>query len=208
LGVTSTTRANPNITFPYFRYVDFNAMDMTSQETAKNTLKYKDKTWNLPFTAKIEMLDLTSIELESPEQELAVYDLGFEDWIQWDCYINHFENYDWIELVDPELPDGGFQRFLIQLGYNEASYNEEGAAPESEDLYWKELSDDQQEAATNLCYFEEIWNEELSIPEWSNHYTASPTTSNMPSDAPSLMPSDVPSLMPSDMPSAVPTPIE
>jgi hypothetical protein len=168
-------------------------MDMTSQEIAKKTLKYKDTTWNKPMTAEIELLDLTTIYEDSPEQEEAIYLLGIEDWFQWDCYINHFYNYGWTELADPELPDGDVTRLLIQLGWSEASYNGDVDPPESEDLLWNELSADQQETATNLCYFEEIWNQELSIPEWSSSYTASPkATSNIPSDMPSLMPSLIP----------------
>ena len=83
----------------------------------------------------------------------------------WDCYINHYYEYDWYELVEYNIVDD-----YVGLGWTEAMWecsDEEGndddddcevLVPESEDFDWEELSSKEQQHATNLCFFEELWN--------------------------------------------------
>jgi len=56
-----------------------------------------------------------------------------------------------------------------KLGWNQASWDEEIEAPDSEDKDWAELSDEERIAATQLGYVEETWNgvevQEIREPE-------------------------------------------
>ena len=39
------------------------------------------------------------------------------------------------------------------LGWDEDSWDNDGDAPDTEDMYWDELTPEQQAAAVQLCYF-------------------------------------------------------
>ena len=80
----------------------------------------------------------------------------------WDCWMNHYFDYFWEELLDDDL-----QEYFVILGWTQEMWDEESGVPLSEDLAWEELSDQQQAAATYICYFPDLWNMELEIGEWT-----------------------------------------
>jgi hypothetical protein len=221
---------NDDVPYPNFRYVAFSDLhDGVTQLLTTKVLGYKQGTWNNPYTADVEFIDFGS--LEQAQQDVAIA-LGFIDWLQWDCYVNHFSWYEW-----DELEEDGFQEYMAILGWTEASWNGDAEYPESEDMDFDELSETQREAAMQLCYFKEVWEMELSIPDWPARTIIEPSGTTrhspmpsfrpslrpnrepspdmpyedehslIPSDVPSLIPSDVPSLIPSNAPSTMPSPL-
>lgn len=84
----------------------------------------------------------------------------------WDCCINHYEDYDWAEL--------GYWNYTKQieahevLGWTKEIYGTTNATlwPKSEFLLWRNLTEYQQYmAASKFCYTEEIWDERLPLYE-------------------------------------------
>ena len=51
------------------------------------------------------------------------------------------------------------------LGWNQDIWDEDGTPPDSSETYWADLPMDQQEAAYNLCYWENTWNW-ISLDVW------------------------------------------
>ena len=81
----------------------------------------------------------------------------------WDCWINHYGGYYWSDLVSWEIAP-----FYEALGWDEDAYNSVNASdyPESVGKSWTELTSEEQQAAANLCYIEETWNEEPFSTGW------------------------------------------
>ena len=115
------------------------------------------QTWNSPLNNELE--DFIFDELYDNAQSGAI-SLGFGD-EKWDCHVNHYFGWWW-----EEMEDIGLDQHLTTLGWDETTWDNDGPKPESEGLYWEGLSDEQQGAASQLCYFEELWNAEETIPEW------------------------------------------
>jgi len=139
--------------FPYaqpeIRYTPYQSLDLTAQNIVLEKLGYTAQTWNVHRLASIERrgwAGLTSDQLDGAIQ------LGFTE-NTWDCFINHYEYYDWATLVDKELV-GHFEA----LGWDENSWAGNGVAPETEGKWWGQLTTAEQEAATQICFFEDNWN--------------------------------------------------
>lgn len=139
--------------FPYarpeFRYTPFESLDQTSQNIALAKLGYTPQTWNVHRLASIERRGwdaLTSDQLDGADQ------LGFTE-NTWDCFVNHYESYDWETIVDK-----GVHMHYEELGWNENNWNGAGESPDTEGKWWEQLSKVQQEAAGQLCFFEDNWN--------------------------------------------------
>ena len=77
-----------------------------------------------------------------------------------DCWVNHYVGLFW-----SSLEERGLETYYIALGWSVESWEGGAEKPATEDLYWDELSLDQQNAATNLCYFKNLWNQDL-IGDW------------------------------------------
>ena len=151
--------SNETIPFPYHRYVAFDLLNESKQAIANSSLEYVNTTWNMPGTASIEDLDYFSI---SDAQKRAVLSLGFVGEDDWDCYINHYDYYDWDELLDD-----GVQIFYLMLGWTEKSWEGKESSPPSEEKDWDELASCEQIAADELCFFEEIWDRLLPVYLWN-----------------------------------------
>ena len=78
----------------------------------------------------------------------------------WDCHINHYYGYWW-----SDLEESGFDQYLIVLGWDENGWDDDGSAPESDDSYWDDLTPEEQSAASQICYFKDLWDG-VPIPEW------------------------------------------
>ena len=77
---------------------------------------------------------------------------------RWDCYINHYNFYDWDELVDD-----GVQEFFETLGWNNNSWIGNEDPPASDGKLWMDLSFEEKSAAEEVCFFKATWNsQELS----------------------------------------------
>lgn len=80
----------------------------------------------------------------------------------WDCSINHFLAFWWTDLEELGITD-----YLSSLGWNNDSWDNDGPLPDTEDLYWDELTPEQQASASHLCYFRDLWDG-IPIPEWED----------------------------------------
>lgn len=52
------------------------------------------------------------------------------------------------------------------LGWNETIWESGENLPDTEDKFWADLTANEEMAATTLCYFQEIWDEEESINDF------------------------------------------
>ena len=153
--------------YPAFRYVPWSDLSSDFVEQAKS-LGYQESTWNTPGTARVEKRAYE--DLNKRETEAAVA-LGFTDKNVWDCYMNHYDDYDW-----DELDTAGVQYYFELLGWTEARWSENGDDDTTADFMWDkdwtELDAAQQTAARQLCFQQETWDG-VSLDEWTctkDHY--------------------------------------
>ena len=128
-------------------------------------LGYKEVTWNSVGSAEIE--GLAFFELSADQQTLAKK-LGFNE-ERWDCFHTHYERYNWEYLEERDLSD-----HFLTLGWTQAIWD----AIDSENVEipiiwsqwsWIELHEEHKDAARELCYSEETWDErplQCSSEEW------------------------------------------
>jgi hypothetical protein len=146
-----STRLLNDIAEPEFRYDEWNDLSAADQAVAETGLGYAESTWNNPGTALVEENSWTSLTVAN---QAAAVTLGFDE-VVWDCFINHYEDFFWEELATEEV-----QQYYVTLGWTEDSWNEIADAPETEDFFYNELSTEQQAAAKELCFDENLWNQE------------------------------------------------
>mmetsp|Transcript_18044 Transcript_18044/g.25438 ORF Transcript_18044/g.25438 Transcript_18044/m.25438 type:complete len:250 (-) Transcript_18044:195-944(-) len=147
--------------FPHFRYVAYKDLNDDNKETVTR-LSYSEKTWNILGTGSIEEWSFDG--LTETEKGLAA-SLGFMD-VVWDCYINHYDNYDWSELVEAEVHEA-----YMALGWSEESWDGDAAEPMSNDKDWEYLTPEEKAGAKKICYFRETWNG-IPISSWSTSTTS------------------------------------
>jgi hypothetical protein len=102
-------------------------------------------------------------------------DIGFDkDGEMWDCYINHYDYYDWSEM------ESYAQAAYRELGWDANIWDDgpESAYPDSEEAYWATLSVVENEAAIALCYFQENWDLEENLDQW---FASAEILTDMPS---------------------------
>lgn len=160
---------NPNSSFfphpmPTFRYKPWDALSSVAQNVAGGMLNYTEDMWNTLGTSILEKN--TFLNLASDKREGAM-ELGFYPHT-WDCFMNHYRAYYWSSFHDD------LSVAMETLGWNETMWREGIDAPASEDLYWIDLLPDEKAAATRLCYFKEIWDQE-PIPKWYDYETGMST---------------------------------
>jgi hypothetical protein len=151
------------VPIPRQRYQRWSALTITQNQTkiAAERLTYTETTWEEPPFAIIEMtamLDLTT------SQQDAALEFGYtED--TWDCFINHYNGYDWSDLIEWKQ-----DLYLEALGWTENVWDNslKNEYPASESKDWNALTDFEKQAAANICYFPELWDEELFSTDWVN----------------------------------------
>mmetsp|Transcript_19167 Transcript_19167/g.27070 ORF Transcript_19167/g.27070 Transcript_19167/m.27070 type:complete len:617 (+) Transcript_19167:818-2668(+) len=158
----------PSMFYPVYRYQLWNLVD-TSVRRAAKTLGYDSNTWNNPGSADIEYKLFNQL---SDLQQAAARSLEFRE-ATWDCWQNHYVNYNWDQIVQ-----NGLVATLARFGWSEKTWNAyDGTngrltAPVDWRKDWAELSDDQRQAAVDLCFIQQTW-EELDLEDWDcskNHY--------------------------------------
>jgi len=135
--------------------MDWLSLSATDREIAQVYLGYSKNTWNIPGSNEIEEEPYESL---SEDGKAGAAFLGFSENI-WDCHINHYYGYWW-----EQLEEQGLVQYLIALGWDESSWND-GPSPETDDLYWDDLTLDEQSAASGICYFKDLWDD-LPIDQW------------------------------------------
>jgi hypothetical protein len=190
LGVTDPTAAGMldqgeklyfnkfNASIPLFRYRLWSNLASQEQIDASNSFGYTIETWEIdPYAAieRISFLDLTKGQIAAAEA------MGFDE-DMWDIFINHFDNYDWKDLVEFSVDEP-----LIVLGWNETAWNgPEIGYPASEDITWGNLTDTEKQAAADLGYFNETWDklDFADFVETSLFLNPPPPETDAPSVAP------------------------
>ena len=79
----------------------------------------------------------------------------------WNCHVNHYTGLWW-----EDIERYGYDQYFIALGWTVDSWDNGAHAPETEDLYWDELTPEQRAAATQLCYTREVWDS-VPISDWA-----------------------------------------
>jgi hypothetical protein len=114
------------------------------------------KTWNEPGSNLAE--DYSYDDLYENEKSGAnLLGLGGDIW---DCQVNHYLGCWW-----KDLEERGLDQYVKVLGWDEDRWNHDGPVPDTDDVYWDDLTQEQQEAAIQICYFRELWDN-VPIPEW------------------------------------------
>ena len=154
--------------WPESRYWTWDGLD-SSEQKLMQVAGYSKDTWNNPGKASFESLSWE--ELGETQQE-ALLEYGFYE-AQWNCFMTHYEDYDWFELVLEEVAE-----YFETLGWTEATW-QSGEEPWAWNADWNELSESQQDAAWEICYFRELWDE-VPLPDWPDS-TVSGGPMNKPS---------------------------
>ena len=121
-----------------------------------DALGYTEHSWNSPGTADIEAIAFSDL---SDDQQTAAARLGFTEH-NWDCDQNHYGGYTW-----SGLEKYGLAAYWEALGYNRVIWEGLADPPVASTLTWAELDEAQQDAAEELCYFEENWDM-VPLGEW------------------------------------------
>jgi hypothetical protein len=150
---------------PFFRYNAWEDLTDDVKLLAKQA-HYNGKSWD---SFDSEKLDFETLGKTAPKIQQAMIKLGFSG-AQYDCHMIHYRTYDW-----DELNEAGVQQHYVALGWTSGSWDEDDDAPATDGMYWPDLSQAQQDAAYELCYFRETWDE-VSMQFWPR------TTANSPLD--------------------------
>ena len=116
------------------------------------------QSWNNPGTHDLEAW--AHHNLYDAEQAGARA-LGM-DASMWDCSVNHYAGFWW-----EDLEYYGQASYFRLLGWDADAWDTHDLEPETEDLYWDDLTQVQQAAATQLCYHRDLWDE-ISLQYWES----------------------------------------
>ena len=139
------------------RWIEFSELTDEQKSIATEGLNYTKETWNNLGTNPIEASEFFDL---SDEQKKAAKQLGFIG-ATWDCDMNHYVDYSWEELEEYFL-----DAYWIVLGWTKREWGIPGLAPKSEGKSWSELTSAEQDAAMEVCYFQESWDG-ISITGWT-----------------------------------------
>lgn len=157
------------ILYPWFRYQPWEYLTPREKSLA-DLIGWDQTSWNAGKSlyddsesdASLAFADLTD------EQRSNLMDLGFYE-EQYDCWINHYEGYSWSDLQLYGLA-GYFETF----GFTADNFlGAQGSVAAYQQADWNELSEAQKEAAYQLCWFEELWDE-VPLTKWGDDDTPFP----------------------------------
>lgn len=161
---------NPNPSFfphpmPEFRYIPWSELTDSARTVASSAMNYTESTWNNLGSAVVEMN--TFLNLNDTARDAAM-ELGFYTHT-WDCFMNHYLSYFWNSFQED------LQVAIETLGWTEEMWSDNSTVyPTSESKAWIDLTSEEKAAATRLCYFREIWDNE-AITEWFDYTTGRQT---------------------------------
>lgn len=144
------------VAFPENRYFPWSTWG-PNQQTVFQESGWTAQTWDFPGQAGFESVSWADLPATQSE---ALEEFGFYA-EQWDCYMAHYDGYDWAELI----LEGVAENFAA-FGWTAESWPLD-QAPDTWDLDWGDLTEAQQNAAYEICFFEEIW-QGIQLTEWSD----------------------------------------
>lgn len=134
--------------FPGFRFTTWKALPSSYRDLAVQA-GYQETTWNNVGTYALEKVAWS--DLSNATQRHALREMGF-DASTWDCYMNHYTSYSWIDLVLK-----GLHVQAQVLGFTPQSWDS-GNQVTTDSTDWVGLSDGEKRAARAFCYFEGTWD--------------------------------------------------
>ena len=149
------------VDYPIQRFTEWDSIQDAFYKFNATYLGWTKETWNVPES--YEDLEYLSFGSLHPIEKQIVRGMKLDEEV-WDCYINHYYEYDWYELVEWDIVKDyeglGWTEDMWECsdGVVDGGEGVDCDVPESEDLDWEELSPKEQQHASNLCFFEELWN--------------------------------------------------
>ena len=135
--------------YPYPRFTQWDVLSYSFRANAER-LGYNKDYWDNPRTYELEYYPFS---LLNTTQQLYIQAMGLTE-EQWDCYVNHYESFNW-----DSLPDFARQS-LVYLGWTQCAweYNPNCPAPASESSNWRALNATEKEATYRLCWHKSSWD--------------------------------------------------
>ena len=107
------------VAWPEDRYWPWDMLDPDEQALLQR-VGWTKSTWDTPGTAGFESMSWNSIPTATRQ---AMQDWGFyRD--QWNCYMNHYDDYDWFELVLEDVAE-----YFETLGWTEETWSDKSDEP-------------------------------------------------------------------------------
>lgn len=122
---------------------------------------FEEMTWNVPFTNPLEHVWWGGL---NQTQKQGANVIGFVDpeGEVWDCFQNHYDDYDWKDLVQYNLSE-----YYIALGWTKEAWDGKVPPPPSENTTWANLTVTEQSAAHELCFFVNTWDQ-VNMLNWTD----------------------------------------
>lgn len=134
-------------------------------------MRYTPETWNQPGSFETESLAYDDL---NEDEQAGAKGLGISH-AMWDCHINHYHKYWWENLQEHNL-----DQYFIALGWNANMWDGGEWSDTYYNKYWDEMTQEQQGAAAQVCYTQELWDE-IPLPDWTieqqSNSTSVPDTS-------------------------------
>lgn len=144
------------------RYVPWSELARDLQVTATDNLRYTKETWDNLGSNPIEHLRWDDL---SQKQQDAALELGFDDEVSWNCWINHWESFSWKQLYTLKLTP-----YLTSLGWDLNSWNRQyRETPVVRKQDWDGLTGEQRRNATQLCYYKTSYDR-LDVNQYGYGY--------------------------------------
>mmetsp|Transcript_26761 Transcript_26761/g.55861 ORF Transcript_26761/g.55861 Transcript_26761/m.55861 type:complete len:422 (+) Transcript_26761:239-1504(+) len=143
---------------PTVRFTPYYELDTTIRNIVEEKLGYIEATWNNFGIAPVEEKRWNS--LTANERDGANM-LGFAEGT-WDCFINHYDDYSWEELVEKGVAEN-----YEGLGWTRDHWEQSNAVvgvPYTEARWWGQLTDTEKSVANGLCFFEDNWDKKDMNP--------------------------------------------
>jgi hypothetical protein len=161
---------NPNPSFfphpmPEFRYIPWSELSDSARTLASSAMNYTEDYWNNLGSSVVEQNTFFNLDADARD---AAMELGFYTHT-WDCFMNHYLSYYWGSFQDD------LKVAIETLGWTEEMWSDNSNEyPPSEAKAWIDLTPEEKAAASRLCYFREIWDDE-AITEWFDYTTGRQT---------------------------------
>jgi len=136
--MSSTVDENPYpYNYPSIRYVEWNDLSFDTKQILQTGLGYTKSSWNY-MNAEVESKKFDQLSVKAQRTLMM---LGIDKYV-FDCFLNQYSSYSRQELNNLGLDQ--YTNLLSNVTYQR----------------WSELKENEQYAATQLCFSEHTWDED------------------------------------------------
>jgi len=147
-------------------YMDYDWSELVTYDidTYWNALGWNQSNWEeggeYPVSVELYWDNLTVAEQDGAtgicyfKESWDAIDMKF-----WNCYDDNYEGFSWKDLEQYDI-----DQYWTVLGWNMTTWDNttgNATAPVTSSLYWSNLTQAQQDAATNVCYDEDLWDRDF-----------------------------------------------